>query len=359
MNEKLLKEFKSKYERLRPVLREVIGELSYGLTKLVNSRAIKLAFPIQSRIKLWHSIEEKLKSKSSRFKDLTDIQDLIGIRIVPLYLRDVDRIVALISEKFDVNKVYDTRERLEQNQFGYSSKHIVLKPPRSEFNLYTMQSYYKDYFENDRPIFHAEIQVRSAAQHIWSEASHELVYKKSGQQNEEITRIMARVSALLELVDLEIERILSSEDQLDVSESLDLTEGNVVELFNEYWPAKFRLANEDYGYARRYLFQHGIRTDRQLRSLLEKQKYNAISEAFIEAEELRNDLEKYGVENGYIRGHKRYGHSFSKAVTTDLLERLSRNSVVAGHVGLTIRAVRIESGYPTILFDLPTDAIYE
>jgi putative GTP pyrophosphokinase len=359
MDEKLLRDFKYKYGRLRPVLREVVGELSYGLNKLVNFKNIKLAFPIQSRIKLWHSIEEKLKGKSPRFKDIIDIQDLIGIRIVPLYLRDVDRIVALISEKFDVYKIYDTRERLEQNQFGYSSKHIILRPPRSEFNLYTMQSYYKDYFENDRPIFHAEIQVRSAAQHIWSEASHELVYKKSEQRSEETTRIMARVSALLELVDLEIERILNSEKQIDASDSLDLTEKDVIELFDEYWPAKFCLADENYTYARWYLFQHGIRTDGQLRALLEKQKYNAISEAFMEAEELRNDLEKYGVEDGYIRGYRRYGYSFSKSVTPDLLERLSRNSVVAGHVGLMIRAVRIEFGYPTILFDLPTDAIYE
>jgi hypothetical protein len=51
--------------------------------------------------------------------------------------------------------------------------------------------------------WHAEIQVRTTAQHIWAAASHTLQYKQEGSVPAPMRRAIHRVSALLEMVDLE------------------------------------------------------------------------------------------------------------------------------------------------------------
>jgi putative GTP pyrophosphokinase len=58
----------------------------------------------------------------------------------------------------------------------------------------------------------AEIQVRTVAQHIWSEVSHKLQYKQQNGIPPSVRRSIHRVSALLETVDLEFERVLEQRE---------------------------------------------------------------------------------------------------------------------------------------------------
>lgn len=56
----------------------------------------------------------------------------------------------------------------------------------------------------------AEVQVRTVTQHVWAAASHVLQYKQEASVPLPVRRSIYRVSALLETVDLEFERVLSS-----------------------------------------------------------------------------------------------------------------------------------------------------
>lgn len=338
INEQQLAEFKSVYTTLLPLFREVLGDFTYKLSKLVGSEDIQLAFPIQSRLKLWYSIEKKLRDGKIHVKKLIDIQDLVGCRVVPLYLDDANRLISLIRKEFEVKKVYNTQEKLSHDQFGYTSTHIIIRPPESEQTIYSSEfkTWQKGYFEDRRPIFNLEIQVRTAAQHIWAETSHQTIYKKSTVYKPGTEKAMARIAALLELVDLEFQRMSKAQsynfsnsvedfsfEWVDNRTELKQRVRRVGEILSEYWPEQCRRENEDYFYIRTQLVAHGIRTETALRRLLERHKYTAIERAFQEAEQLRSDVEKFGIKDGMINGFRQYGGSFSVQVSDDILERLS------------------------------------
>ena len=58
----------------------------------------------------------------------------------------------------------------------------------------------------------AELQIRTLAQQLWAAASHKLQYKRESSVPYPIRRSIHRVAALLETVDLELERVLSERD---------------------------------------------------------------------------------------------------------------------------------------------------
>jgi putative GTP pyrophosphokinase len=170
------------------------------LADLLTSESVALGVPIESRVKTWPSIEEKIKAKGYKLESITDLTDLVGIRLILLFLRDIDTVDRLIRTTFDVLESENTSSRLTETQFGYQSRHYAIKLPKSWAEVPS--------FKN---LLHlkAEIQVRTLAQHIWAAASHKLQYKHEETIPPPLRRTIHRVSALLETVDLEFERVLA------------------------------------------------------------------------------------------------------------------------------------------------------
>ena len=178
-------------------------ELTRPVQELLEANLILLSFPIQRRIKTWDSLREKLDRKALALKSLRDLDDLVGLRLILQFKRDVSKVCGLIEQHFKVLKKYDTSERLDSDQFGYSSIHFVLELPDSWLAVPTL---------NQLKGWHAEVQVRTTAQHIWAAASHTLQYKQEGSVPVLLRRGIHRVSALLEMIDLEFERLLEQRD---------------------------------------------------------------------------------------------------------------------------------------------------
>lgn len=175
------------------------------LDELIVSNEISLGFPLQSRIKLFSSIASK--HDTGRFnikKTIFELQDIIGFRIVLLFKRDLEAVEKLLEENFEIVNSYNTEEKLLDNQFGYSSKHFIIKIKNDWLSLPTFRNL-------DR--YHAEIQIRTLSQHIWAETSTVLQYKVESNVPREIVRSIGRVSALLETIDLELERTLQQRDE--------------------------------------------------------------------------------------------------------------------------------------------------
>lgn len=188
------------YSRMSATYESLCKETIRQLEFLLNENSIVLAFPIQYRTKKISSILNKIEQ--GRFtikKSVTELQDLAGLRLITLFKRDSKTIVDLIESNFEILNKYDTNEKLADAEFGYSSTHVICKIKSNWTELPTFRDF-KD--------LKIEIQIRTLSQHSWAEASNLFQYKNDLNTPKLLKRSISRISALLETVDLEFERLL-------------------------------------------------------------------------------------------------------------------------------------------------------
>jgi hypothetical protein len=198
---------------------------------------------------------------------ILDLQDLIGIRVIVQFTRDLSVVHGLINNHFAVSDVYDTSQRLKEDQFGYSSHHFILSLPEAWLKVPSLSKL---------GTFRAEVQLRTTAQHIWAVASHTLQYKHESSIPPAIRRAIHRVAALLETVDLEFDRVLSQRDQYrsDVDITVEAIPLNV-DLLEKTLDSLLPLENKhecSYEHLLHQLTSLGINTVADLTSLIKKHK---------------------------------------------------------------------------------------
>ncbi len=249
----------SKTNRLRESLVEQIGMLF-----LKND--LTLGVPMESRVKPWSSIEEKVFRKSLDIKSITQLTDLVGIRAIFLFQRDLLIAENLLTSTFNVVSAEDTGLRLAEAQFGYQSRHYIVQLPS---DWLTIPSF------SELSGLQAEIQVRTLAQHIWAAVSHKLQYKQERNVPPPIRRTMYRVSALLETVDLEFQRVLDErqhyEKEIVTLESTEPLNVDLVKsILSELLPADNEQQPENYSALLAELLLSGIKTAGDLRELIQQ-----------------------------------------------------------------------------------------
>jgi putative GTP pyrophosphokinase len=248
--------------------------MDHQLAQLLH-RSVPLAFPVQHRAKAWASIAEKLQRVRLPLNELRELQDLVGFRLVLQFRRDVDRVCSLIEKAFKVVNRYDTVTRLREDQFGYSSVHYVVELPPEWLAVPTMAG-----LANLR----AEIQVRTTAQHIWAEASQTLQYKNEKAVPQTLKRAIYRVSALLETVDLEFERVLSDRDSYKAEVAQTVLAGETLDVdtlqqvLDENWPNANKDADgEDYAGLLTDLYALEVTPPTGLRKMISRWRDSALS----------------------------------------------------------------------------------
>jgi putative GTP pyrophosphokinase len=283
----LLGKLDAEYKAIVPTASSFCDELSKQIIYLLRQESIALGFPIQYRVKSWASISEKIDRLSFNAKKITDLQDLVGLRIILLFRRDVRKVISILSQHFKIIKEYDTQERLKTDQFGYSSVHLILELPESWLNVPTIA-----------PMrgLRAEIQVRTVAQHIWAEASQNLQYKKEESVPPPILRAIHRASALLETIDLEFERVLEQRDSYRAEISLTentsrLTDVDVLEkILDEFLPAANKTDDEEYSEILMELIHFKLDTQDKLIDLIQQNLHAALDE---DAYHAKKNLEEH------------------------------------------------------------------
>lgn len=168
-------------------LGNVVSELLHNIVKQSDIQVLT----IEHRVKQVDSLVGKLELKGDKYKDLSDITDILGVRIVCFFADDVDRIAPLIESTFEVDREnsVDKRELLDPNAFGYLSLHYICSLP---FNKQYPDSIFGKKFE---------IQIRSSLQHTWSAFFHDVGYKSEFDVPRQIVRDYSRLAGLLELAD--------------------------------------------------------------------------------------------------------------------------------------------------------------
>ncbi|WP_081897342.1 GTP pyrophosphokinase family protein [Massilia sp. BSC265] len=306
-------DYSSKAERLRTALVEQVN-------RLVDANGLTLGVPIESRLKTWSSLEEKLSRKSLELNQITDLNDLVGVRIILLFKKDLIQVGKLLEETFTVSSKEDTGSRLDDGQFGYQSQHYILSIPEAWSKIPTFA---------DLQGLKVEVQIRTLAQHIWAAASHKLQYKQEESVPPPLRRAIYRASALLETVDLEFERVLEErQTYINASTNKVIPDEHLnVDLLSttleKWFPAQNRTGHEQYGELLVDLMHFGITTMEKLQKLLEKQTPTVLK---ADQEKAANRLK-------------------DQSISDRMRERLEKG-MFWSHTGLARRALILEFGAP-------------
>jgi ppGpp synthetase/RelA/SpoT-type nucleotidyltranferase len=181
--EKILEEYNIRKSNAKPL----IDEVKYRISQATTKEHIKIHH-IFDRIKGFDSFLDKIKRK--KLSDpFNEVHDLIGFRIICLFLEDTHKIGDLLMKEFDVFDKNDKIEDVRYDVFGYMSSHYKAKLQNSDIFTDIARNY----------IF--EIQVRTIAQDAWASISHYLFYKQETQLPDNLRRDFHAVSGLFYIAD--------------------------------------------------------------------------------------------------------------------------------------------------------------
>ncbi|QNI32784.1 RelA/SpoT domain-containing protein [Alloacidobacterium dinghuense] len=149
---------------------------------------------VQARVKGRDKLKTKYLDPSKNYKNLDDITDLAGLRVITYYEDEVDSVAEIIKREFaiDSDKSVDKRET-QPDRFGYYALNLICT--HSSRRVLDVQ--YKK-FTN----VCCEIQITSILRHAWSEIEHSW-YDLKESFPDHIKRRFYRIAALLEIAETE------------------------------------------------------------------------------------------------------------------------------------------------------------
>lgn len=200
------KGFIEEFEKIRPDYIEFAKLIETILNKAVG--ALSILAIVQARSKSIISFSNKIISKDKYYNPLVDMTDLCGARVIVHFQSQVDKICTFIKENFEIDEAnsLDARSRLQVNEFGYRSIHYIITLKKDSI----LDVLVDDKFKNLK----AEIQVRTLAEHVWADISHDRIYKTDLIIPDEWKREAARLSAMLENADKAFAGMASEIDSL-------------------------------------------------------------------------------------------------------------------------------------------------
>jgi ppGpp synthetase/RelA/SpoT-type nucleotidyltranferase len=157
-----------------------------------------LWFQASSRAKEIDSLIRKLIAKPHHSYE--SLGDKCGARIIVRYKTEIDAVLKVAQELFELGKPDHKVDTLPPDKVGYLSTHVDVR-----------------LYENDAKAvefppqrFSGELQVRTLAQHLWSEMSHDTVYKNDETLiplSNEFKRRVFVLAGTIELADNEFTRL--------------------------------------------------------------------------------------------------------------------------------------------------------
>ena len=192
-------ELLSQYRSLLPIYSE-LDRVIPGKLKDFFAEAGIIVAAVEHRIKEESSLAGKLRLKGGKYRDIFDITDLVGIRVITFYIDDVDKVASVLERLFEIDweNSIDKRKVHEIDSFGYLSLHYICRIPESAYAD-------PEHPEVNRIRF--EVQMRTVLQHAWANMSHDTGYKSGVEVPRVYLRNMSRLAGMLELVDDEFSRI--------------------------------------------------------------------------------------------------------------------------------------------------------
>ena len=206
-SEAIIEEYRSNLQSFRDASASLIEKVRCAL-----SSAGILVASVESRVKEESSLRGKLELKGAKYHTLSDITDIVGLRVITFYIDDVDKVASMVERLFNVDweNSVDKRKIHEIDSFGYMSLHYVCAIPDSTYRF--------------------EIQIRTVLQHAWANMSHDTGYKSGVEIPKRYMREMSRLAGMLELVDDEFSKIRTELSDYRRSVKALVASGNLAEV---------------------------------------------------------------------------------------------------------------------------------
>lgn len=193
-NKSDLNEYSDKFSKDKGKYDALGSNLVQALEQFLREKDIKV-LSVSSRTKDKDGFLEKIERKNYE-KPFDECEDLCGVRIICYYKSDEDKISEIISNEFEILESQDKEDLLGADQFGYRSKHFIVKIKKE----WLIAPNYRGLED-----LKAEIQVRTVLMHAWAEIQHKLAYKKMEHIPKQFQREFSAISAVLELADKQFE----------------------------------------------------------------------------------------------------------------------------------------------------------
>ena len=193
------RELLAQYQAMRPIYEKMAEMIPEKLRESFTEAGIVIA-ALEHRVKAEDSLAGKLALKGSKYRDVFDITDLVGLRVITFYTDDVDKVASILERYFDIDwaNSIDKRKAHEIDSFGYLSLHYICRIPESAY-------YDPAHPELNKIPF--EVQMRTVLQHAWANMNHDTGYKSGVEIPRVYLRNLSRLAGMLELVDDEFSRI--------------------------------------------------------------------------------------------------------------------------------------------------------
>lgn len=202
-----LQALESEYRAKEPLFQRLKEEAKFILVESLASRIE--THDIHARVKPIESFLSKVRRKqqdaasAEEFNPFTTITDIVGLRVVCLFLSDLPQIGQMIRSSFNVQSEDNKLDSYDVSSFGYMSVHFVAKlkadhvGPRYE-GLHVLPF---------------EIQVRTIAMDAWANISHHLYYKGGLDTPRELQKDFFALSGLFYVADTHFEMFYRERQQ--------------------------------------------------------------------------------------------------------------------------------------------------
>lgn len=260
--------------------RALESEIKFEIEQALAVSEIKY-HSITTRVKDLPSLMKKVENKGIT-DPFTQIPDIVGGRVVTLFLSDITRIVDALRKCFDVsmvdNKIDDTDPRL----FGYFSVHMHAK----------IRSTFQGTRYDQIKTLPFEVQVRTIAMDAWASASHHLAYKSEADVPPDLKRDFNALSGLYYVADKHFEMFFRSraatrekidsalDSKTNALYSQPLNADSLMLFLEKMYPDRDAPAGSDIGELLEELRAVEIKDLGELEQIL-----NKYSEAFLKGEE--------------------------------------------------------------------------
>lgn len=114
------------YKAALPALQESCDRVRTEIGLLLRAEDITLGAPLESRIKSWTSLCDKVERAGAALGSLDEVKDLVGVRVILLYRPDIDRVLDLLRGEFEIEAEEKKGMDEDADGFGYQSVHAIV-----------------------------------------------------------------------------------------------------------------------------------------------------------------------------------------------------------------------------------------
>ena len=191
-------DLKRQFDANLPLWRQLESEALFILEHQLTEAMVKY-HTLTSRIKTFDSFLAK-KHRKSLTKPFDQVRDVVGLRVVCLFLSDIQKIGTIIRDHFEVIEEDDKIEGQQVSSFGYMSFHFTAQ----------MKTSYAGPRYDAILGLPLEIQIRTIAMDAWAATSHYLDYKSDSDVPSDLRRDFYALSGLFYVADRHFEMFFRS-----------------------------------------------------------------------------------------------------------------------------------------------------